>query len=211
LLAEGQKVTWEEFKLYTQYVWGQWARQKSKGIKRTQDAIKAIADDKPVPPPFATPQQEPTKRRKRVTGVEEPPMTPPSSTKKSAEVHQMKRRRGLAVEPLRGLIHTYMKNGLVSASELRSFITEIENNLAMELSSDDESERTFKEGIPLLLNALTMQFMGLVRTIRSQLFHQILSAKIRRCTSINLRIRREMGRDCDNREKVVVLPAVGGR
>ena len=214
LQAENQKVTWEEFKLYTQYVWGQWARQKSKGIKRTQDAIKAhpIAEGKPVPPSSSTPPKEPTTHRKRVAQVEEQTMTPPSSTKKWAEVHQMKRRRGLSVAPLRGLIHTYMKNGLVSAAELRSYITEIETTLATESSADDESETFNKEGIPLLLNALTMQFMGLVSTIRSQLFHQIVSAKVRRCTSINLRIRREMGRDCDDRgEKVVVLSEVGWR
>src|ERR1700731_2169741 len=41
LQKEGQKVTWDEFQLYSQYVWGQWARQKSKGIKLTQEGLKA--------------------------------------------------------------------------------------------------------------------------------------------------------------------------
>jgi hypothetical protein len=151
LQKEGQKVTKDEFQLYAQYVWGQWARQKSKGIKLTQEGLKASslqADGESVTPPVSTPQNS-TTPRKRIERVAQQPITPPSSSKISAGVHVRKKRRRLAVAPLKDLIQTYMVNGIVTGPDLRSFISTVETTMEMDSSADDASE-TFKEGIPLL-------------------------------------------------------------
>ena len=150
LQAEGQKVTYDEFKLYARYVWKQWARNKSKGIKRTKDAINASppSDGKSVPPTSASsiPRKEPTTPRKRVKSVEQQVLTPLPSTQKSAGNHVNKKRRVLAIEPLKDLIHMYMSNGYARGSELKSYITEIETELAREPSTDDASD-DFHQGI----------------------------------------------------------------